>query len=409
MFRDFLIVVLVACLNPTEHDSNPAAGAGARAIDAGAHSPERAVGPEVVRLDEAAIFRKVIRGQGQDGDQSYRIPGLATTVKGSLLAVFDIRRESARDLPANIDVGLLRSTDQGETWSPLQVILDYDSRAPGSLGNGVGDPSLLVDRETGVVWVAALWSKGDRGWNGSGPGLTPDETGQLVVTRSADDGVTWSPPINITSQVKRPEWFLCFQGPGAGIQLRDGTLVFPAQFRDAKQVAHSCFIYSKDHGTHWFISPPAIPTTPPTSESQIAELSDGSLLLSMRDESRSGRRAWSRFLPGRDISHGHWTDTRFDLPDPTCMASLVRHPKGFLFFSNPGSERRREALTIRASRDDGKTWSKGLLIDPRPSAYSCMTVLSDGRVGILYECGDRSANETLTFSRLSVGSLLDEP
>ena len=371
--------------------------------------PESSVGEAAAgaRSDGAVgtDLRKVLRRQGEDRAHSYRIPGLATTVKGSLLAVFDVRWESAGDLPANIDVGLLRSTDHGETWSPLQVILDFDAGVPGALGNGVGDPSILVDRDTGVVWVAGLWSQGDRGWKGSGPGLSPAQTGQLVLTRSQDDGLTWSPPINITSQVKQPEWYLCFQGPGRGLQLRDGTLVFPAQFRDAKQVAHSCFIYSRDHGTRWEISPPAIPDSPPTSEAQIAELSDGSLLISMRDESRSGRRAWSRFVPAPDVRTGAWSDLRFHLPDPTCMASLVRHPDGFLLFTNPRSERRREALTLRLSQDDGKTWTEGQLIDARPSAYSCLTVLSDGRMGILYECGDRSANETLTFVRLNVRKL----
>ena len=85
------------------------------------------------------------------------------------------------------------------------------------------------------------------------------------------------------------------------------------------------------------------------------------------------------------------------------MASLGRHPDGPLLFSNPASANRRVALTVRASTDDGKTWSEGRLLDPRPCAYSCLTVLRDGSVGVLYECGDASPVETLTFARFPLG------
>jgi sialidase-1 len=90
------------------------------------------------------------------------------------------------------------------------------------------------------------------------------------------------------------------------------------------------------------------------------------------------------------------------------MASVVSHPLGMLLFSNPNSSRQRVALTVRRSTDGGKTWSGGNVLDPRPSAYSSMAVLSDGTVGVLYETGDRGGYETLTFARFSVGWLRDE-
>jgi sialidase-1 len=355
----------------------------------------------------SGVFRTVLRKPGDDGSKAYRIPGVATTPRGTLLAVFDVRNEGPGDLPGNIDVGAMRSTDNGDTWSPMQRVLDFDKSVPNSRGNGVGDPAILVDRETDAIFIAALWSHGDRGWHGSGPGMKPEETGQLVLTKSTDDGLTWSKPINITAQVKDPAWRLCFQGPGAGIQAKDGTLIFAAQFRDADAAPHSCFIYSRDHGATWTISPPAIPGEPPTSEAQIAELSDGSLLLTMRNESRSGTRAWARWewsettqegAPQRGqrkkAPQGQWSKPWYTVPDPTCMASLVRHPDGKLLFSNPNSTKHRVALTIRTSADGGRAWSDGRLLDPRGCMYSCMTILDDGRVGILYE-----VEGTLTFAR----------
>ena len=316
----------------------------------------------------AGLATKMLRRNGEDGVNTYRIPGLATSQKGTLLAVFDLRHDNGGDLPGNIDVGLTRSTDDGETWSATQRVLDYE-------GSGVGDPCILVDRETGSIFVAALWSKGNRAWIGSGPGMSPEETGQFVLTRSDDDGLTWSKPIHITSQIKQSEWRLCFDGPGSGIQMKDGTLVMPAQFRDEKGTPHSCFISSRDHGKTWKMSPPC---EGPTSEAQIAETSDG-LLISMRDESRSGQRKWQR------LDGSKWSKSWLTLPDPTCQASLLRHPNGTLLFSNPANPNARTTLTVRTSKDDGQTWSEGRVIDPRGSMYSCMSVLRDGRVAMVYE------------------------
>lgn len=365
--------------------------------------------------DDPDVFRTVVRENGADGVHTYRIPGLATSPKGTLVAVFDVRNRSSADLPGDIDVGMVRSVDDGVTWEPMRRIIDFDSIVEGSQGNGVGDPAILVDQRTGRIIVAALWSMGPRAWNGSGPGLSPEVTGQLVLVTSDDDGLTWSKPRSITVQVKQPAWSLCFNGPGNGIQLRDGTLIFPAQFKQdqpsketGKTVStpHSCFIASVDGGETWKISPAAIPDGIPTSECSIAELSNGSLLLSMRDESRSGLRAWARWDWEDSILNGTWSQPWMTVTDPTCMASLIRHPNNVLLFSNPNDFKRRISLTVRQSDDHilpgnsgstaGKKWSDGRVIDPDGAMYSSMTVLRDGRIGMLYES---SEEDGLVFVR----------
>lgn len=349
------------------------------------------------------LFRTIVRKQGDDGVHTYRIPGLATTPKGTLIAVFDARNKGGGDLPGDIDVGMMRSTDDGKTWSAMQRIMDYDASEKGSRGNGVGDPAVLVDTKTGTIFVAALWSRGARGWNGSGPGMTPEETGQFVISKSTDDGATWTKPESITPQIKDPAWRLCFQGPGNGIQLRSGALVFPAQFKDATNIPHSCFIASTDAGMTWKISPAAISGKPPTSESAIAELGGNAMLLSMRDEGHSGQRLWAAWeWTGSDLMTGKWSEPHHDLPDPTCMASLIRHPSGALVFCNAAHPKQRIALTIRQSSDDGKTWTSGRIIEPGGAMYSSLTVLRDGSIGVLYES---VADKGLVFARLPLAQL----
>ena len=361
--------------------------------------------PQPLQLPgDPRLFRTTLRRRGDDGVNTSRIPGLATTPQGTLIAVYDARNRNGGDLPGDIDVAMQRSTDAGNTWSPLRRIMDFDAAVPGSQGNGVGDPAVLVDERTGHILVAALWSKGPRGWNGSGAGMSPEETGQLMLVRSTDDGLTWSQPVSLTPQIKRPEWRLCFNGPGNGIQLRDGTLVFAAQYRDAAGKPHSCFIASQDGGDTWTISPAAIPDGIPTSESAIAELEDGSLLLSMRNESRAGQRAWARWEWQENLWDGKWSAVWLDLPDPTCMASLIRHPHGELIFSNPADAQQRRKLTIRSSRDGGRTWSGGQLLDPGGAMYSCLTVLRDGQLGVLYESVDA---EGLVFVRFPLDWVLE--
>jgi sialidase-1 len=368
----------------------------------------------------SGLQKTVLRKQGDEGVHTYRIPGLTTTKSGALIAVYDLRHNNAGDLPGDVDVAAQRSTDNGVTWSPMVRVLDYDQRVPGSAGNGVGDPCVLADLQTGTVWVAGLWSFGNRAWNGSGPGLKPEETGQLVLSRSDDDGLTWSAPINITEQIKRPEWRLVFQGPGRGIQLRDGTLVIPAQFRSgaANGAPHAFFIYSEDHGRTWHASPPAVPEgqTPWTTEAQIVELADGGLLLSMRNHDPRKQRAWSVFTrnpaTGR-LGGGTWSPVTFAVDDPVCAAGLVSYParrKGedWVLFSNPASKTKRERMTVYLSRDGGKTWPVSRVVDERPSAYSCLTVLADGSVGLLYEAGNAHPYEELVFARFSLDWLLQE-
>jgi sialidase-1 len=277
--------------------------------------------------------------------------------------------------------------------------------------NGVGDPAVLVDKNSNTIWVAALWAHGkpDKAiWVTSQPGLKPEETGQLILVKSEDDGKTWSDPINITSQVKDPKWHLLLNGPGKGITMRDGTLVFPAQYKDEKEMPHSTIIYSNDNGINWQIGTGAKSNT---TEAQVVELSDGSLMLNMRDN-RGGARS---VAVTKDFGKS-WTEhstSRSALPEPVCMASLITHSstkygkgKDILLFSNPNATDGRYNITIKASLDDGKTWPKKshyLLDEEKGWGYSCLTTIDENTIGILYE----GSQANLIFEKVTLEEIIE--
>ncbi len=342
-----------------------------------------------------------LRSHNDDGVNTFRIPGLETTNRGTLLAVFDVRHNDEVDLQEDVDVGMSRSTDGGKTWEPMKIIMDMGEW--GGLPNrenGVGDPSILVDRQTGTIWVAGLWSHGKPGqrtWNSSEPGLSPAETGQFLLVKSEDDGKTWSQPVNITEQVKNRNWQLMLQGPGKGITLKNGTLVFPAQFKDANRVPFATIIYSTDHGKTWKTGRGA---KPETTEAQVIELSDGSLMLNMRDNRNGNEKSEKNgraVMITKDMGET-WTEhqtTNSTLQEPVCMASLIKEKfevngevREVVFFSNPASKYNRDNMTIKANLDDGNTWPSEcqvILDEKEGRGYSCLTRIDDKTLGILYE------------------------
>ncbi len=333
-----------------------------------------------------------VRHAGDDHSMAYRIPGLVTTNSGTLIGVYDVRWNSSVDLQERIDIGVSRSTDKGQTWEPMRLAMSFaDAGGLPSGQNGVGDPAVLVDENTGTIWVIAVWTHGmgnGRAWTNSMPGMEPIETPQLMLVRSDDDGRTWSKPINVTKQVKDPSWCFLLQGPGRGITMRDGTLVFAIQFIDKDRMPHAGIMYSKDHGETWHIHNPARSNT---TEAQVAEVEPGVLMLNMRDN-RGGARA---VMTTRDLGRT-WAEHvshRTALREPVCMASLISVPaeknalgKDLQLFSNPDTTDGRCDITIKASLDGGVTWPFKLLLDEGYGwGYSCLTMIDFQTVGILYE------------------------
>jgi sialidase-1 len=326
---------------------------------------------------------------GSDGYSTYCIPSVVCTPKGTLLAFCEGRKFWGTDeSPTNLV--LKRSTDGGKTWGPLQVVVE-------AVPEAAADPTPVIDRSTGaIVLLYDLWPElVKEAWPGAAykraVGLGRDSVTAWVTT-SRDDGATWSTPVNITAQVKKPEWSRIVHGPGVGIQTRSGRLVIPCWRSDPTGPnPRSYVIFSDDHGKTWQTS--ANDVGPGVNEDQLVELTDGTLLLNMRSEAAKGCRIGATSADGGKTWSGAFDIP--ELPDSCCQGSILRYTwagqpggKSRILFSNPATKQGRHTGTVRLSYDEGKTWPVAKVISQDTFAYSCLTFLPDGRIGCLFDHAD---------------------
>ncbi|HEX7859514.1 MAG TPA: sialidase family protein [Verrucomicrobiae bacterium] len=336
---------------------------------------------------------------GQDGYPAYRIPALIATQRGTLLA-FAEGRANLRDHAEN-DIVLKRSTDRGNTWGTLQVIHQDGA-------NSLGNPTAVIVRETGRVLL--MYQRYAKGFDEhkAEPGLDGPRICRTFTQYSDDDGATWSNPVEVTRQVKRPtEVTSTATGPGIGIQLargkHSGRILMPFNQGPYGQWKVYAGI-SDDHGQSWRYGETAPEGAPGyANEVQFVELNDGSVMLNARNQgggeklrkisiSRDGGLTWSR------------TEHDTTLIEPVCQASILRHPsdepaKDLFLFSNPASQTGRTNGTVRLSRDQGKTWPISRVLYPGGFAYSCLASLPDDTVGCLFE---RDGTKKISFARFSI-------
>jgi len=359
--------------------------------------------PGGVPAQESNALQEVLWQSGSGGYHTYRIPALAATTKGTVLAFCEGRKQSGSD-SGDVDLLLRRSVDNGRAWSDRKVVRN-------DADNTCGNPAPVVDRETGTVWLLSTWNHG-----GDHERQIIDQksrdTRRVFVMSSTDDGDTWSRPREITADVKKPGWTWYATGPGSGIQIQRGAhagrLVVACDHIEAgTRHYYSHVIFSDDHGQTWTLGGRS--PKPQVNECEVVETADGRLMLNMRNYDRSRK---ARQIAFSNDGGESWLDQHFDatLVEPICQASIQRYswPGGsdenVILFSNPASTRRFN-MTVRASFDDGNTWPLSRSLHAGPSAYSDLGVLADGIAACLYERGEKHPYEQIAFERFRLTDL----
>ena len=338
---------------------------------------------------------------GTEGYKSFRIPAIVKAKNGDLLAFCEGRIHGSNDF-GDIKIVLKRSTDNGKTWSTLQVVASNDTLQ-------AGNPAPVVDLSDprfpqGRIFLFYNTGNSHESELRKGKGHR-----EVFYKTSIDNGITWSEPADITLQVNRinqpqvnaswnfkEDWRSYANTPGHAMQFDQGKYkgrIYVAanhssgnpkpELRDYN--AHG--YYTDDHGATFHLSE----TVPfeGSNESTAAQLTNNSLIINSRNQTGKYR------IVSLSKDGGETWDTTFvdhNLPDPICEGSLLNigttRGKSVLAFCNDASQQNRDSLTLRISFDEGKTWKKKFLIEPKNTAYSDIVKLSKKKIGVLYEADD---------------------
>jgi sialidase-1 len=354
----------------------------------------------------AKAAKTVVFESGVDGSHTYRIPAIVRAANGDLLAFAEGRKNGPGD-HGDIDIVMKRSSDGGRTWGAMTLVQD-EWEAP-TAKVWIGNPSPVVDvigdeagKSSGRVWLVFTQSNA-----------------RMFVTHSDDHGETWAERRDISRETMKPEWDWVAAGPVHGIQLERGDhrgrLVLACDHQNkATETWGSHIVYSDDHGKTWKLG--AVETRAKEdaihpNECVAVELGDGRIYVNARDQHGSSKAS-------RTIAYSSDGGVTFDEPfaeepqitTPVVQNSALRMKAGgrdVIVYACPGHPTKRQDLMILASFDEGKTWPAEMLLHEGPAAYSDLVALDDGRVGVLYEAGEKLYGE-IAFEIVHVERVLAE-
>jgi sialidase-1 len=303
-------------------------------------------------------------------------------VDGTILAFCEARKNIAYDW-GEIHVGLRRSTDNGASWTKIQIVASNGE-------DTAGNPCVVVDRDTGAVWL--MYCRNNN---------------SVYVCKSEDNGVSWSKPREITLDVKLGGWTWYGTGPGHGIQLKNGRLVIPSyhgeDVRHHPIYTRSHTVYSDDHGETWKVGGVL---GAGSSECEAAEMNSGSLYMTMRNGDGEFKvRLASTSLDGGD----NWSEIVEveDILDPGCMGSVATLPDSdnysneMLLICCPASTTRRQNLTLRGSYDSGVTWPVSTVLFPGFAGYSDLATGPDNIIYCMYERGTNLYTDRIVLAEFN--------
>lgn len=344
---------------------------------------------------------------GDDGYKSYRIPAIVAFSEKKIIAIAEGRVHNAGDF-GDIDIVMKTSEDGGKSWSALSKVVD--------VGNlQAGNPAPVIDLQDPRYPQGRLFIFYNVGNNHEGEVRKGNGNRTVWYVASTDQGKTWGAPVDITTQVHRPnkpelnpewnfsdDWRSYANTPGHAMQFTEGPYkgrIFVAANHSAGDPkpaakdyqAHGFF--TDDHGDSFKLGETV--SYLGSNESTAAELSGGRLMMNSRNQQGN---ELARIVSLSSDGGASWDTTYVDhkLPDPVNQGSILtigkKKGKNILAFSNAADQKHRDNLTLRISFDDGASWAKSIVVDKSKdgykgswTAYSDIVKLSKKTIGILYE------------------------
>ena len=329
------------------------------------------------------VYKELFNAENNPEVSCYRIPSIITAINGDLIAAIDERVPSCGDLKWSRDINIVirKSSDNGKTWGKIEKIIDYP------LGQSASDPSMILDKQTNTIFLFYNYMDLDN----------QKDIYYLKYISSNDNGKSWSKPVDITNQISKENWKNDFKfiTSGRGIQTKKGTLLHCLV--NLQKGTH--VFGSNDNGKTWFIT--ETPTSP-GDESKIVELNDGSWMVNSRVNKLGYRYSHVSNDDGKT-----WISKKEEsIIDPGCNGSLIRYSHGeknLLLLTNINNKKERKEIVLRYSIDEGKSWSNPKIIYNGEAAYSSMTVMENGNLGLFFEMDNYTKN---VFTSISIKDVL---
>jgi sialidase-1 len=352
-----------------------------------------------------------------DDPKSYRIPAIATTATGRIIAVSDYRhslddigRDVHRTGSMRIDLVARTSDDNGATWSQPQTIAQGDDNQVGSYLRAFGDATIAAYGTNILVMAAA----GDVIY----PGGTAENPNRMARIYSTDNGETWhieemTRKVYADSNSLIPDGVSSFFGSGKLAVDPDfnGTgkaRVYGAVLiKNAERSDNNYVLYTDDLGATWNILGGSQTPVAFASEPKVDILPNGQILLSARRQGgrtfnvftyldkATGSGIWDKTVDGCDNGGKNGTDGEVMCVDAqkadgtTVKLLLQSQPKG------GASHYDRRDVTIwykevspdatYTSADMADGWTQGKQLSTVLSSYSAMCLQQDGNVAFFFE------------------------
>lgn len=332
---------------------------------------------------------------------SIRIPDVVKA-GNSLVAIAEGRYKDTDQGQNDLIVSM--SSDGGKKWSAPVV-------AAKSNGATFNNPCLVYDwKNKQLVLFFQRFPEGAKERDGD---LVPgDAKGKCIrnFVCFSKNGKKWTEPRDVTATTKSAQAKLTCSGPNPGVMLsrgpHKGRIVIP--FNEGSfNNWHIIAAYSDDGGKTWQLGKPSASGCG-VNEVSMAETEEGGLIIVSR--------AWPPSESARRVAYSadggeSWGEVvpHTALPSPNCQNGLLRYSfakadskggKSRLLFSSPSSRNRTNGI-VKMSYDDGKTWPVEKALGPGSFAYSVLTRVKPGVVGILYESDGKIRFTTFSIKWLT--------